>query len=214
MNEFCRNYLELINSEFSGLNLTRITDQDEFYNKQYLDSVKPFEEIPLLRDTLQDKRILVDLGCGGGFPILPLSSVHEDVKFVGIDSKRKKLDAVEKISETTSFGNVVTRHMRFEKLNFDVDCVVTCKAVGKIQDILPKLNVNADCTFVFYKGPNLKNQELTYDKINNWQIVGEKEISIPGTDGRLIVIYKKIVPRGTNTKGELLSKILGDSAND
>ena len=44
MNSFCTKYIELISTEFSGLNLTRINDGPEFYEKQYLDSIIPFEK--------------------------------------------------------------------------------------------------------------------------------------------------------------------------
>ena len=42
---FSKKYLDIINGDPSGLNLTRITDVEEFHEKQYLDSIMPFRII-------------------------------------------------------------------------------------------------------------------------------------------------------------------------
>lgn len=37
---------------------------------------------------------VIDVGTGGGFPLMPLAMSFPDVKFLGIDSVRKKTVAV------------------------------------------------------------------------------------------------------------------------
>lgn len=39
MKKFAEDYLNLLKGEFSGINLTRISTEEEFYNKQIIDSV-------------------------------------------------------------------------------------------------------------------------------------------------------------------------------
>ena len=90
MKEFSQKYLELLTGEFSGINLTRIDGPEEFYNKQILDSVLPMEKSAVFRNALEKTKILVDIGFGGGFPILPLAFKNLDKKFYGFEKKEKK----------------------------------------------------------------------------------------------------------------------------
>ena len=74
MKDFAKKYLDIIETNFSGLNLTRINNFDDFYQKQVLDSIIPFQNKELTQEQFKDmeKQIIVDVGFGGGFPILPL----------------------------------------------------------------------------------------------------------------------------------------------
>ena len=60
--EFSKKYLEIINNDLKGLNLTRITNLEDFHEKQYLDSIMPFN----LSKTLDlNETIHLDIGFGG-----------------------------------------------------------------------------------------------------------------------------------------------------
>ena len=67
MKEFSHKYLRFLKDELSGLNLTRILDEEEFYQKQVLDSVLPIQSTDIVRDRLKKTKLLVDVGFGGGF---------------------------------------------------------------------------------------------------------------------------------------------------
>ena len=86
--KFCENYLQLINDRYKGLNLTRILNKDDFYEKQYLDSIKPFE-ISKICQSFEGP--IVDVGFGGGFPSLPLSNEFKEKFFSGASHMRKKM---------------------------------------------------------------------------------------------------------------------------
>ena len=137
---FSKKYLEIINGDLKGLNLTRITDEEEFHQKQYLDSIMPFRLSKLL--TLNDN-IHLDIGFGGGFPCLPLLCEYSQLKFisVGCEARAKKVKAVKLIAKEMGFDNFLGLHLRLEELLIDKKCIITLKAVGKISEFLSKINL-------------------------------------------------------------------------
>ena len=125
MKNFSKKYLEVLTTELAGLNLTRITDPDEFYNKQVMDSVKPYEECESFQSNVNEAKLLVDVGTGGGFPLLPLAYHLPEINFLGIDSKSKKVEAIKKIYNYMELSNVNAVHERIENILFDRKCVIT-----------------------------------------------------------------------------------------
>jgi hypothetical protein len=93
MLDFSIRYLNVLKTQLSGLNLTNILDPDEFYQKQILDSILPYQESELFKKSVKETGVVVDVGFGGGFPILPLAKLLPEVKFVGVESRRKKAEA-------------------------------------------------------------------------------------------------------------------------
>ncbi|MCK6593819.1 MAG: class I SAM-dependent methyltransferase [Bacteriovoracaceae bacterium] len=199
LREFSDNYLELLKGEFAGINLTRIDSPEEFYYKQILDSVKPLEESQRFVSDIKKTKVVIDIGFGGGFPILPLAKENPDVKFIGIDARGKKANVVNQIAERLGIKNAKCFHGRIEEVDFDVDAVLTFKAVGDVQDFLPLISTNKSLTVYFYKGPNfyeLEDIEKTLKQ--GWTVVEEVGFDVPMTDGRLLIGFKnKNVLRGT-----------------
>lgn len=190
MKEFSKKYLEIINTQFKGLNLTRILDPDEFFYKQVVDSVKPLEESQIFFRALEHSGILVDVGFGGGFPLLPLAYKYPQFKFIGIDSTNKKVQAVREISRLFHMEHVKVYHRRLEEILFDREVVLTFKAVGKISEILPSLSYSCPITVFFYKGPLLEQKENFDSVLNEWDLIEEKIIEVPHTEGRLLLGFK------------------------
>src|SRR5690606_4816190 len=114
MLDFSIRYLNVLNTKLKGLNLTTILDPDEFYHKQILDSVNPYLQSEAFQKDVKRRGIVVDVGFGGGFPILPLAKMLPDVQFVGVESRRKKADAVTLIAEELGIKNVKLVHSRLE----------------------------------------------------------------------------------------------------
>lgn len=201
MLDFSIKYLQVLKTKLAGLNLTNILDPDEFYNKQILDSINPYLQSNLFQNHLKKTKVLVDVGFGGGFPILPLAKLLPEVKFVGVESKRKKADAVTLIAQELGLNNVRLIHSRLEDFLFDLPATVTFKAVGTAKDYLPAIkHTTNDLSVFLYKGPNfmelegkdLKNLE------KNWKLLENQEISVPGTQQRFLVSFESVnVPRGT-----------------
>lgn len=200
MLDFSIHYLQVLKTKLAGLNLTNILDPDEFYHKQILDSINPYLQSELFKSKVEKSGVVVDVGFGGGFPILPLAKLLPHVKFIGVESKRKKVDAVKLIAEELGLSNVNLVHSRLEDFYFDRPCTVTFKAVGTVADYLPLIQRNNNETSVFfYKGPNfIELEEKSLARITDWSLRENQEISVPGTQQRFLVSFSsKNVPRGT-----------------
>lgn len=201
MLDFSLKYLHILKTDLQGLNLTNILDEEEFYHKQILDSVNPYLQSKLFQSEVAEKGVVVDVGFGGGFPILPLAKLLPHIKFVGVETRRKKADAVRLIAEKLGLTNVTLVHSRLEDFYFDEPAVITFKAVGTIMDYLPIINHNSkETTVFFYKGPSFEETEAVHiNKLNNsWKLMNLEEIEVPHTQRRCLATFKAVnVPRGT-----------------
>jgi 16S rRNA (guanine527-N7)-methyltransferase len=212
MLDFSIRYLHVLKTKLAGLNLTNILDQDEFYHKQILDSINPYLQSELFKAEVQKRGVVVDVGFGGGFPILPLAKLLPNVKFVGVESKRKKVDAVRLIAEELGLTNVKLVHSRLEDFLFDRPSTVTFKAVGTVIDYLPIIQrTTSDMSVFFYKGPNfMELEEVSLQKLaKEWIFRENQEIEVPGTQQRFLVSFSaQNVPRGTSKTLVRLSDFL------
>lgn len=200
MKEFSKKYLDLLTNEFSGINLTRIEGPEDFFNKQIMDSVLPEIHSEIFKKALEKTKILVDIGFGGGFPVLPLAFTNPDKKFYGLDARAKKAQVVTKIANSLGLNNVKLLHQRFEEIIFDRDAVVTFKAVGKVSELLPRLKTNKTLYVFFYKGPNFYDLEDIDELLDSWELIEEVSYDVEGTEGRLLLGFKNLnVLRGTKT---------------
>ena len=57
---------------------------------------------------------VLDLGCGGGFPGVPLAIVYPEVDWTLVDSTKKKLTVINEIAGAIGLANVTTHHTRVE----------------------------------------------------------------------------------------------------
>jgi 16S rRNA (guanine527-N7)-methyltransferase len=200
MLDFSIRYLNILKTELAGLNLTNILDQDEFYHKQILDSILPYQESQLFQERVKKTGVVVDVGFGGGFPILPLAKLLPEVKFVGVESRRKKAEAVTLIAKELGLDNVTLVHSRLEDFLFDEPATITFKAVGTIGDYLPIISATQKMHSFFYKGPNfLELEGVQVKKLEKtWKLLENQEIKVPGTQQRFLVSFlSQNVPRGT-----------------
>ena len=66
---------------------------------------------------------ILDIGCGGGFPCVPLAIEYPEFKITGIDSIKKKIDAINEIKNQVKLDNLSTICDRVENIKgqkFDV----------------------------------------------------------------------------------------------
>lgn len=124
-------------------NLTSITEPNEIVYKHLLDSLFPL-------DLLDKSNNIIDIGCGAGFPSLPLAISNRDLNITAIDSVRKKTDFVNIIKQCLNLANLNVIHTRIEEFarnkqyreSFDI---VLSRAVAPLNIILE------------YSAPLLKN---------------------------------------------------------
>jgi len=86
--ETFRVHLEQVNAK---TNLTRVTAPRDFWAKHVADSLSIAAVLP---EFSGEQLSVADVGCGGGFPLLPLAWAFPQLRLVGIDSKHRKIDFV------------------------------------------------------------------------------------------------------------------------
>lgn len=68
---------------------------------------------------------ILDVGCGGGFPSVPLAILFPEAHFVAADSIRKKITVVEGVARSLGLENLEPRCVRVETLKEPFDYVVS-----------------------------------------------------------------------------------------
>lgn len=84
---------------------------------------------------------VMDLGCGGGFPGIPLAILFPEVKFHLVDSIGKKIRVCNEVIAGTGLSNVTTRHCRAEEEKSQFDFVVS-RAVMPLADLVKLVRKN------------------------------------------------------------------------
>lgn len=79
---------------------------------------------------------VIDIGCGGGFPSVPLAIMFPDTEFIGVDSIAKKIRVVEGIKQGAGIENLRAVNSRAEQLGIKTDYVVS-RAVTEMARFMP-----------------------------------------------------------------------------
>ena len=124
-------------------NLTAITKVDEVLLKHLLDSLLP---LPLLKDT--DK--IIDIGCGAGFPSIPLAIVNRNLQITALDSVQKKTNFVEMVKKELKLDNLRVVNARIEDFARDPNERQTYDVA--VSRAVAPLNIITE-----YSAPMLKN---------------------------------------------------------
>lgn len=68
---------------------------------------------------------ILDVGCGGGFPSVPLAIMFPEAKIVAADSIGKKITVVKGVCEGAGIKNIDARNTRVEQISEKFDYVVS-----------------------------------------------------------------------------------------
>lgn len=82
-----------------------------------------------------DGATIMDIGCGGGFPGIPLAVMFPNVQFKLIDSIGKKITVVREVSAGLGLTNVEAFNCRAEELTMQTDYVVS-RAVTDLSEFM------------------------------------------------------------------------------
>ena len=120
---------ELLSAANKIHNLTAIKEDEEVILKHFIDSLLISHKLPTGAKT-------VDVGCGAGFPSLPLAIYRPDISLMGIDSTTKKINYVNNTAKALNLTNIEAISARAEDLahkkhreSFDV---ATARAVASL----------------------------------------------------------------------------------
>ena len=153
-------YMEQILEYNQHINLTSITDRDEFIKKHYIDSV-----LGGLNNEFAAGEKIIDVGTGAGFPGVPLAILFPDKEFVLLDSLNKRLKIVSQICQSAGIDNVRVLHSRAEdagknkeyREQFDI-CISRAVADLSVLSELCLPLVAEGGYFLSYKGPNYEEE--------------------------------------------------------
>lgn len=106
------------------LNLSAIRDEQWVYEKHIVDALEIIQF-----DIIKPDMLVADVGTGGGWPLLALAQSYPNTEFVGIDGRRKKMEAVQAIAIESWIHNVETQRGRIEEVKWSYD-IVTARAVA------------------------------------------------------------------------------------
>lgn len=169
-------------------NLTAIKEIDKIILLHYADSL-------MTASLFGENSTVIDVGCGAGFPSVPLAICRPDLKITAMDSTAKKVNYVDMVSNELSL-NITAICARAEdaakagakdsfREKFDI---ATARAVADLSVLselcLPLVKVGG--SFAVMKGKNGK-EELTRAKkgisILGGRIEAEKEFLLTDTKG-------------------------------
>ena len=136
--------------ENAKLNLISKNDEKFLFEKHIFDSLA----VKLFFSKYKiESADLLDIGCGGGFPSVPIAIEFPNINVVGIDSIRKKINSINTIKEKLGLKNLSTICDRIENIKDKKFDVITSRAVADLAKItdyaLPLLKKNG--YFVAYK---------------------------------------------------------------
>jgi 16S rRNA (guanine527-N7)-methyltransferase len=112
------------------INVISRKDMDNFYLHHVLHSLVVATQFNFRKDGE-----ILDLGCGGGFPGIPLAIFFPETRFHLADSINKKLTVVKDVATAVGLQNVTTQHTRAEEIkNRKFDTVIS-RAVAPLGDL-------------------------------------------------------------------------------
>lgn len=188
-------FYEMVVAKNEVMNLTAITDFEEFVVKHFADSLLISKVIDF-----SEVHTLLDVGTGAGFPGLPLKIVYPHLEVLLLDSLNKRLVFLEEAISKLGLSNIKTIHSRAEELQAKGDYrekfdLVVSRAVSALPTIseycLPYVRVGG--SFVAYKATNAEeevNRAKNALKILGGSISKKEPISLGENERVLIAISK------------------------
>ena len=121
---------DLYSSWNEKINVISRKDMDNFYLHHVLHSLTLATQFAFKKDMQ-----VMDLGCGGGFPGVPLAIFFPETNFHMVDSVNKKLTVIKEVATAIGLSNITTQHSRAEDIkNKQFDTVVS-RAVAPLKDL-------------------------------------------------------------------------------
>lgn len=168
------------------VNISALKTVDDIYIKHYLDSVYPYE---LFTGTV------CDVGCGGGFPTLPIALTTK-LNVTGLDSVGKKLLLIHRCISELGMKNVKTEYARSEELaklhkTYDTVCARALADVDKALTFCAPLT-KKNGKVILYRTQNdspAKASTLQKCEMNLSDVI---DYTLPKTDiKRRVLVYTK-----------------------
>ena len=186
---------ELLVEYNKNVNLTRITEYEDFLVKHVVDSLIIAKFFP---EFATKNLSIADIGCGAGFPSLVLAIAFKNLQVNAIDSIAKKTKFVQFAADELNLKNIQVITGRSKEMNYRADYkfkfdIVTARAVAKADIIyqeaknFPKRNGR----FILYKTPDQLAEDLPsirkIDRQHTWKTTEIYEL--PNQSGSRQFLY-------------------------
>lgn len=195
-------YYDLLIEWNSKMNLTAITDFDEVIIKHFVDSValiKASDNNIIKRALVDGESIsLIDVGCGAGFPSIPLKIAFPNLKITMLDSLNKRINFLNEVINQLSLKDIEAIHGRAEdyakpdllREKFDIS---VSRAVANLSTLSEYCLPYVKCggIFVSYKSEEL----LRTSSENNISEKDKAKSAIFVLGGSLDKIYEYTLPK-------------------
>ncbi len=190
------------------MNLTTLITEEQIIHNHFIDSLVGEEFI-------EDADRIIDVGCGAGFPSLPLKILNPQKEFYLIDSLNKRIEFIQQVIKTLNISKITAEHIRVEeagqseKYREKFDTVIA-RGVAPLNVLLeysmPLLRKRGK--HIAYKGQKvyheIDNSQEAFKKLFA-EIEKIKEYTLKADEGkRFLLIVKKlkdtpsIYPRNKN----------------
>lgn len=185
------------------MNLTAITDIDGVILKHYVDSLTVAKYIP-------EGASVIDVGCGAGFPSLPLAIARSDLRITALDSTAKRINYINESADLLDLPSITAIAARAEDLantaeyreKYDISCARAVARLNVLCELcLPFVKVGG--SFIAMKAnadEELAEAENAVKKLggeialtNCFDLLGESL-----ADPRCIICVKKTSPTPKN----------------
>lgn len=184
-------YYELLSAWNARLHLVAPTSPREFARRHILESLMLLEHLPA-------GAAIADVGSGGGLPIIPCLIARPDLRAVLIEASPKKAvflsEALREVVGTPTDSTKLARPRviaeRFENAAAPDVEFITCRALERFEDMLPKLIdwAPASATLLLFGGEGLRKH---FDGSGR----AAKAVLIPNSERRFLFL---ISPRVSN----------------
>lgn len=191
-------FYEMVIEKNKVMNLTAITDYEEFVIKHFVDSLM----IAKVTDMTMPMSIL-DIGTGAGFPGVPIKIVYPETKVLLLDSLNKRLNFLNELIEELELKDIATIHSRAEELqakgkyreNFDLCVSRAVSALPTLSEYcLPYVKLGGK--FIAYKAVGADEEieaSKTAIKVLGGEIKKTIYFTIKDTDyNRVLISIEKI----------------------
>lgn len=177
------------------INLTAITEENDFYTKHFYDSMAT-----AFYFDFNNVKTLCDVGSGAGFPSIPLKILYPHLEIMIVDSLNKRIKFLNLLAEDLNLDNYNFVHSRAEDFaqeenyreSFDI---VTARAVARLNVLsefcLPLVKENG--YFLSLKSQKSEEEKLEATKaisILGGKLIDDFEFYIEGEERHILKIKK------------------------
>lgn len=190
-------YMRLVVEWNEKINLTSITDENEFIVKHFYDSLTLLSTIDI-----KEGAKIIDVGTGAGFPGIPLKIARPDIQLTLLDSLNKRLVFLQEQVLNSIGLEAEIIHGRAEDISKNVNYreqfdIAVSRAVANLSSLseycIPYVKIGG--FFVSMKGPDsgdeIKSAEKAVKTLGG-RLDMVENLTLPDGSGRSIVVIDKI----------------------